>query len=85
MKGWIKSCSATKGARRGQAPQLEDIAGAKHWDNIPDQGFTVHWPKMYDRGTIKTEAQHLPSQSALRGAWLSLQIGFGLPAQKGRL
>jgi hypothetical protein len=26
----------------GQAPQLEDIAGAKHWDNMPDQGFTVH-------------------------------------------
>jgi twinkle protein len=35
------------GARRGQAPVLEDIAGAKHWDNVVDQGFTVHRPKMY--------------------------------------
>jgi twinkle protein len=42
-------------ARRGQAPQLEDIAGANHWDNLPDQGFTVHRPKMYERGAIKTE------------------------------
>lgn len=35
---------------------LEDIAGAKPWDNMPDQGFTVHRPKMYEKGTIKTEA-----------------------------
>jgi twinkle protein len=35
-----------EGARRGQAPVLEDIAGAKHWDNVVDQGFTVHRPKL---------------------------------------
>lgn len=44
-----------EGGRRGQAPMLEDIAGAKHWDNMPDQGFTVHRPLMYEKGTIKTE------------------------------
>jgi twinkle protein len=44
-----------EGARRGQAPTLEDIAGAKHWDNVVDQGFTVHRPKLCERGSIKTE------------------------------
>lgn len=44
-----------EGARRGQAPTLEDIAGAKHWDNVVDQGFTVHRPKLYEKGAIKTE------------------------------
>jgi twinkle protein len=37
-----------EGNRRGSAPTLEDIAGAKHWDNMVDQGFTVHRPKMFD-------------------------------------
>jgi twinkle protein len=46
-----------EGARRGQAPTLEDIAGAKHWDNVCDQGFTIHRPKMYEKGAVKTECQ----------------------------
>jgi len=44
-------------ARRGSAPQLEDIAGAKHWDNMVDQGLTVHRPKMFDGEKAVTEAQ----------------------------
>jgi twinkle protein len=43
------------GARRNSAPVLEDIAGAKHWDNVVDQGFTVHRPKLYEKGAVKTE------------------------------
>ena len=43
-------------SRMGQAPSLEDIAGAKHWDNIVDQGFTVHRPKMFEKGERKTGA-----------------------------
>jgi hypothetical protein len=37
-------------------PLLEDIAGAEHWDNMPDQGFTVHRPSVYKDGRIRTEA-----------------------------
>lgn len=44
------------GHRKGQPPLLEDIAGAKHWDNMPDQGFTVHRPSVYKDGKIQTEA-----------------------------
>ena len=39
------------------APRLEDVAGAKHWDNMPDQGFTVQRPKLFEDGKIKTEVQ----------------------------
>lgn len=42
-------------ARRGAAPQLEDIAGSKNWENMVDQGFCVHRPKIFDRGEIKTK------------------------------
>jgi twinkle protein len=48
--------SKMEGARRGQPPMLEDIAGSRHWDNIVDQGFTVHRPKMFEKGERKTEA-----------------------------
>ena len=45
------------GHRKGTAPLLEDIAGAKHWDNMADQGFTVHRPKLFEGGVVKTEVQ----------------------------
>lgn len=38
------------GARRGQAPTLEDISDSKHWDNRVDQGFVVHRPKAFEGG-----------------------------------
>jgi twinkle protein len=41
--------------RRGQAPLLEDISGSKNWDNMVDQGFAVHRPKMFEKGELKTE------------------------------
>lgn len=34
--------------RRGTVPELEDIAGSKHWDNMVDQGFVVHRPRLFD-------------------------------------
>jgi twinkle protein len=41
--------------RRGEAPLLEDISGSKHWDNLPDQGFTVYRPELFDGPVRKTE------------------------------
>jgi twinkle protein len=48
--------SKMENQRRGQPPQLEDISGSKNWDNMVDQGFVVHRPKLYDKGEMKTEA-----------------------------
>jgi len=44
--------------RRNQPPIFEDIAGSKHWDNVVDQGFVVHRPKLFDAktGIRQTEA-----------------------------
>lgn len=47
--------SKMDGNRRGSPPQLEDIAGSKNWENMVDQGFCVHRPKMFERGEIKTK------------------------------
>jgi twinkle protein len=48
--------SKMDGARRGQPPMLEDISGSRNWDNMVDQGFVVHRPKMFEKGEMKTEA-----------------------------
>jgi twinkle protein len=46
-----------EGVRRGTAPGLEDISGSKNWENMVDQGFVVHRPKMFDGKTRITEAE----------------------------
>ncbi len=43
------------GPLRGEPPSLEDVSGSKHWENIVDQGFVVHRPKMYEGTEQKTE------------------------------
>lgn len=43
------------GSRRGTAPTLEDISSSKHWENVVDQGFTVHRPQMFEGTDRKTE------------------------------
>jgi twinkle protein len=48
-----------EGARRGQAPGLEDISGSKNWENMVDQGFVVHRPEIFDGTNRKTEAHLL--------------------------
>lgn len=52
-----------EGARRGQAPGLEDISGSKNWENMVDQGFVVHRPEIFDGTNRKTEA-HLYHRKA---------------------
>src|SRR5690606_25784031 len=44
------------GPRKGNPPELDDIAGSKHWDNRVDQGFVVHRPKLFDEGNRCTDA-----------------------------
>lgn len=46
------------GHRRGHMPELEDIASSKHWENMVDQGFVVHRPKLYgDDGELQRYAE----------------------------
>jgi twinkle protein len=49
------------GYRRTDPPELEHIHGSKHWDNMVDQGFVVHRPRMFsDNGDrdFYTEVHH---------------------------
>ncbi len=43
------------GPRRGKPPELEDLSGSKHWENVVDQGFVIHRPQMYEGTERKTE------------------------------
>jgi twinkle protein len=50
--------SKTEHIRRGTVPELEDIAGSKHWDNMVDQGFVVHRPRLFDdEGNVDYDAE----------------------------
>lgn len=73
-----------EGARRGHPPVLEDIAGAKHWDNVVDQGFTVHRPKMYEKGQIKTEAAFYHRKARFDELGYPCRLGLDYRAKQGR-
>jgi hypothetical protein len=55
----------------GTPPLLEDIAGAKHWDNMPDQGFTAHRSSVYKDGRIQTEAVMLHRKTRFEQLWFA--------------
>lgn len=42
--------------RKGTAPTLEDISGSKNWENMVDQGFTVHRPEFFKDGQRQTKS-----------------------------
>jgi twinkle protein len=68
------------GARRGQAPGLEDISGSKNWENMVDQGFVVHRPEIFDGTNRKTEAHLLHRKARFEelGFPCKLQMDFDL-------
>lgn len=73
-----------EGNRRGTAPMLEDIAGAKHWDNLVDQGFTVHRPKLYERGERKTEAVLYHRKTRFQELGYPCKLGVDYLVKSGR-
>lgn len=67
-------------ARKGQPPMLEDISGSKNWDNMPDQGFAVHRPEIFDGVNRKTEAAlyHRKARFEELGYPCKLQMNYQL-------
>ena len=77
-------------ARKGKAPELEDISGSKNWDNMVDQGFVVHRPTFFEDGERKTEAEFYQRKSRFDalGYPCQLKMDFDLanrPLSFGRL
>jgi len=72
------------GPRRGQPPTLEDISGSRHWENIIDQGFVVHRPKMFDGTEQKTEADfyHRKCRFEELGYCCRIQLNYDLLQKK---
>lgn len=81
-------CHPAKGDHRtrDRRPELEDIAGSKHWDNIPDQGLSIYRPKVFDNGERKTEAQlfHLKRRFEELGYECRLDIDYDLSSGRFR-
>jgi twinkle protein len=70
----------TESERRGKPPQLEDISGSKNWDNMPDQGFAIHRPKVFDDGKRQTAAElfHLKARFEELGYPCKLSLDYSL-------
>lgn len=71
-------------ARRGQPPMLEDIAGAKHWDNVVDQGFVVHRPKMFEKNEMRTEASFYHRKARFEELGYPCKLNLNYDIHKGR-
>jgi twinkle protein len=76
--------SKMESSRRGRVPDLEDIAGSKHWENMVDQGFVVHRPQMFDGVNRKTEAMlyHKKSRFDELGYPCKLALRFDLETMR---
>lgn len=81
-------CHPAKGDQRSRdrRPELEDIAGSKHWDNIADQGFAVFRPKVFDEGARKTEAMlfHLKTRFEELGHECKVNLTYDLATGRFR-
>lgn len=72
------------GARRGQAPALEDVSGSRHWENIIDQGFVIHRPQMFEGTERKTETAfyHRKARFEELGYPVKLMLNYDLNSRK---
>jgi len=74
-----------EGHRRGQPPELEDIASSKHWDNMVDQGFVVHRPKLYDEeGNRETYAEVYHKKTRFDELGYATRLGLDFNLDHGR-
>ncbi len=67
--------------RRGRAPELEDCSGSKNWDNMVDQGFVIHRPRLFDEvGNRVTKAMLFVRKSRFEdlGYPLAVNIDYSL-------
>lgn len=64
--------------RRGRAPELEDISGSRNWENMVDQGFVVHRPKLFEGGARCTEADFYQRKARFEAlgypCWLPMRL-----------
>lgn len=66
---------------RGKPPELQDIAGSKHWDNLPDQGFVIFRKKVFEDGKRVTTATLFHKKARGSGALgyqCTLEMDFDL-------
>ncbi|MHC2400259.1 twinkle protein [Bradyrhizobium barranii subsp. barranii] len=76
---------AGDGYRRSDPPELEHIHGSKHWDNMVDQGFVVHRPRLFDdkgEREFYTELHHKKSRFEELG--YATKFGLEFQSDSGR-
>lgn len=72
-------------ARRGDAPMLEDVAGSKHWENVVDQGFSVHRPNLVADATGRpTEAVLFHRKARFEELGYPCKLNMNYDLTKGR-
>ncbi len=71
--------------RRGRPPELEDIAGSKHWDNMSDQGFVVHRHQLFNKdGTRNTKSILYHRKARFEELGYPTKLHFDYDVDQGR-
>jgi twinkle protein len=71
-------------ADRKQAPDLDDISGSQHWRNMPDQGFVIHRPEIFDGRNQKTEAVLYQKKARFEELGYECKLGLNYEIKRGR-
>jgi twinkle protein len=74
-----------EGFRRGTAPDLEDVSGSKNWQNMVDQGFVIHRPKLFDEeGNRETYAEFQHQKVRFDELGYATKFGLEYDVEMGR-
>jgi twinkle protein len=76
--------SKMEGPRKGRPPELDDIAGSKHWDNRVDQGLVVHRPKLFDGAERCTSSVVYHKKTRFEELGHPCKLGLNLNIMVGR-
>ena len=76
---------AGDGYRRSDPPELEHIHGSKHWDNMVDQGFVVHRPRLFnDEGKREYYAELHHKKARFEELGYATKFGLEFQSDVGR-
>lgn len=76
---------AGDGYRRSDPPELEHIHGSKHWDNMVDQGFVVHRPRLFnDAGKCEYYAELHHKKARFEELGYATKLGLEFQYDCGR-
>jgi twinkle protein len=71
-------------ADRKDPLDIDDMSDSQHWRNMPDQGFVIHRPKIFEDGQRKTEAVLYHKKARFEELGYECKLGLDYKISQGR-